>query len=214
VGYTPTLIVNYAGLNAEYYWYQKTNVWENKKLLQFTPRAIIDSRSRYRIMAPEEDYQNDHILTSKTVNSLSNSGVKVNMGAHGQLQGMGAHWELWSIQQGGMSNLESLKTATINSANYIGAGKDIGSLEVGKLADILVLEKNPLDDIQNSASLCYTIANGRMYNSETMNEEGNEPKNRKPFYWENNKYNANFPWHEETESYIYQQCCGARHSHN
>jgi len=214
VGYTPTLIVNYGGLNAEYYWYQKTNVWENKKLLQFTPRAIIDSRSRYRIMAPEEDYQNDHILTSKTVKSLADSGVKVNMGAHGQLQGMGAHWELWSINQGGMSNLETLKTATINSARYIGAGKDIGSLEVGKLADVLVLDKNPLDDIQNSASLRYTIANGRMYNSETMNEEGNEPKKRKPFYWENNKYNANFPWHEESESFMYQQCCGASHAHN
>jgi imidazolonepropionase-like amidohydrolase/Tol biopolymer transport system component len=214
VGYTPTLIVNYGGLNSEYYWYQKTNVWENKKLLQFTPRAIIDSRSRYRIMAPEEDYVNDHILTSKSVKSLADKGVKVNMGAHGQLQGMGAHWELWSIQQGGMSNLESLKTATINSANYIGAGKDIGSLEAGKLADILVLDKNPLDDIQNSATLRYTIANGRMYDSETMNEEGNEAKKRKPFYWENNKYNANFPWHEESESYMHQQCCGAKHAHN
>ena len=109
----------------------KTNVWENKKLLQFTPRGIIDSRSRYRMMAPEEDYVNDHILTSKTVKTLADAGVKVNMGAHGQLQGMGAHWELWSLSQGGMSNLDVLKTATINSANYIGAGHDIGSLEKG-----------------------------------------------------------------------------------
>lgn len=214
VGYTPTLIVNYGGLNSEYYWYQKTNVWENKKLLQFTPRAIIDSRSRYRIMAPEEDYKNDHILTSHSVKKLADKGVKVNMGAHGQLQGLGAHWELWSINQGGMSNLETLKTATINSANYIGAGKDIGSLEVGKLADILVLDKNPLDDIQNSLSLRYTIANGRIYNSETMNEEGNVPKKRKSFYWENSKYSSNFPWHEESESYMHQQCCGAKHAHN
>ncbi|MBP6759536.1 MAG: PD40 domain-containing protein, partial [Flavobacterium sp.] len=214
VGYTPTLIVNYGGLNAELYWYQKTNVWENKKLLQFTPRAIIDSRSRYRMMAPDEDYQNDHILTSKTVKSLADSGVKINMGAHGQLQGLGAHWELWSINQGGMSNMETLKTATINSANYIGAGKDIGSLEVGKLADILVLEKNPLEDIQNSNTLLYTIVNGRMYNSTTMNEEGNEPKKRKNFYWENNKYNATFPWHEESETFMYQQCCGSNHIHN
>ncbi|MGO4904400.1 amidohydrolase family protein [Flavobacterium sp. W20_MBD1_R3] len=214
VGYTPTLIVNYGGLNAEYYWYQKTNVWENKKLLQFTPRAVIDSRSRYRMMAPDEDYENDHILTSKTVKTLADNGVKVNMGAHGQLQGMGAHWELWSIQQGGMSNLESLKTATINAANYIGAGKDIGSLETGKLADILVLDKNPLDDIQNSNTLLYTIANGRMYESETMNEVGNEPKKRQNFYWENNTYNANFPWHEESNSFMHQQCCSSGFSHN
>jgi imidazolonepropionase-like amidohydrolase/Tol biopolymer transport system component len=214
VGYTPTLIVNYGGLNSEYYWYQKTNVWENKKLLQFTPRGIIDSRSRYRIMAPEEDYQNDHILTSKTAKTLADSGVKVNMGAHGQLQGMGAHWELWSIAQGGMSNIEVLKTATINSANYIGAGKDIGSLEVGKLADVLVLDKNPLDNIQNSNTIIYTIANGRMYDTETMNEVGNEPKKRSNFYWENSKYNAAFPWHEESDSFMHQHCCGAIHEKN
>ena len=214
VGYTPTLIVNYGGLNAEYYWYQKTNVWENKKLLQFTPRGIIDARSRYRIMAPEEDYQNDHILTSKTAKLLADSGVKVNMGAHGQLQGMGAQWELWSIAQGGMSNIEALKTATINSANYIGAGKDIGSLEVGKLADVLVLEKNPLENIQNSNTILYTIANGRMYDTETMNEVGNEPKKRNNFYWENSKYNAAFPWHEESNSFMHQHCCGAIHEKN
>jgi imidazolonepropionase-like amidohydrolase/Tol biopolymer transport system component len=214
VGYTPTLIVNYGGLNAEYYWYQKTNVWENKKLLQFTPRGIIDSRSRYRIMAPEEDYQNDHILTSKTAKTLADSGVKVNMGAHGQLQGMGAQWELWSIAQGVMSNIEALKTATINSANYIGAGKDIGSLEVGKLADVLVLDKNPLDNIQNSNTIIYTIANGRMYDTETMNEVGNEPKKRSNFYWENSKYNAAFPWHEESDSFMHQHCCGAIHQKN
>ena len=212
VGYTPTLIVNYGGLNAEYYWYQKTKVYEDKKLLQFTPRGIIDSRARFRTMAPDEEYENDHILTAKSVKALADNGVKVNMGAHGQLQGLGAHWELWSINQGGMSNLETLKTATINAANYIGAGKDIGSLEVGKLADILVLDKNPLEDIQNSNSLRYTIINGRMYNADTMNEEGNEPKARKKFYWENSKYNAAFPWHEETESFMEHHCCDAVHN--
>jgi len=214
VGYTPTLIVNYGGLNSELYWYQKTNVWENKKLLQFTPRGIIDSRSRYRMMAPDEEYENDHILTSKTVNTLANTGVKVNMGAHGQLQGMGAHWELWSLAQGGMSNLDVLKTATINSANYIGAGKDIGSLEKGKLADLIVLDKNPLEDIKNSNSIKYTMANGRLYDTENMNEIGNNSKNRKKFYWENSKYNAAFPWHEESNSFMESHCCGAIHQHN
>ena len=214
VGYTPTLIVNYGGLNSEIYWYDKTNVWEEEKLLQFTPRGIIDSRSRHRIKIPDEEYENSHILTSKAVNSLAEKGVKVNMGAHGQLQGLGAHWELWSIQQGGMSNLEALKTATINPANYIGAGKDIGSLKVGKLADLLVLDKNPLEDIQNSNSLIYTMINGRLYDSNTMNEIGNHPKERQKFYWENNKYNANFPWHESTNSFMEQHCCHAGHGHN
>ncbi len=214
VGYTPTLIVNYGGLNAEYYWYQKTNVWEEKKLLQFTPRSIIDSRSRFRTMAPDEEYQNDHILTSKTVKQLADNGVKVNLGAHGQLQGLGAHWELWSLQQGGMTNLEALQAATLNSANYIGAGKDIGSIEVGKLADLLVLDKNPLENIQNSNTLRYTMINGRLYESDTMNEVGNSPKPRQKFYWENSKYNGAFPWHEASQSFMEHQCCVFGHGQN
>ncbi|EPR72624.1 tolB precursor protein [Winogradskyella psychrotolerans RS-3] len=206
VGYTPTLIVNYGGMNSEVYWYQKTNVWENEKLLKYTPRAIIDSRSRHRVMVPDEEYENGHILVSKTTKALSDAGVKVNLGAHGQLQGLGAHWELWSLQQGGMTNHETLKAATINGANYIGAGNDIGSLKKGKLADLIVMDKNPLENIRNSESIIYTMINGRLYDTETMNEIGNHPKERTEFYWENNKYNQAFPWHEESQSFTRETC--------
>ncbi|WP_179334705.1 amidohydrolase family protein [Winogradskyella costae] len=206
VGYTPTLIVNYGGMNSEVYWYQKTNVWENEKLLKYTPRGIIDSRSRHRVMVPDEEYENGHILVSKTTKALSDAGVKVNLGAHGQLQGLGAHWELWSLQQGGMTNHEALKAATINGANYIGAGNDIGSLKKGKLADLIIMDKNPLDDIKNSESIIYTMINGRLYDTETMNEIGNHPKERTEFYWENNKYNQAFPWHEDSQSFTRETC--------
>ena len=206
VGYTPTLIVNYGGMNGEMYWYQKTNVWENEKLLKYTPRGIIDARSRHRIMVPDEEYENGHILVSKTAKTLSDSGVKLNLGAHGQLQGLGAHWELWMLQQGGLSNHDALKAATINGANYIGAGHDIGSLKKGKLADLIVMDKNPLEDIRNSESIIYTMINGRLYDTETMNEIGNEPKERSKFYWENTNYNQAFPWHEETQSFTRDAC--------
>lgn len=214
VGYTPTLIVNYGGLNSEFYWYQKTNVWEDEKLLNFTPRGIIDARSRHRMMIPDEEFENSHILTSKAVAALAEEGVKINLGAHGQLQGLGAHWELWSLAQGGMSNLGALQAATINAAQYIGVGKDLGSIKVGKLADILVLDKNPLEDIKNSNTLIYTIINGRIYDSNTMNELGNHPKERLPFYWENNKYNEAFPWHETSNGFMIQQCCNSAHGTN
>ncbi|EDP95029.1 amidohydrolase family protein [Kordia algicida OT-1] len=205
-GYTPTLIVNYGGVNGEYYWYQKTNVWENKKLLKYTPRGIIDARSRHRTMLPDEEYKNGHILVSETVKALADKGVKVNMGAHGQLQGLGAHWELWMMEQGGMSPMEALKTATINPAEYIGAGNDIGSLKVGKLADLIIMDKNPLENIRNTESITHTMINGRLYDTETMNEIGNESKERSKFYWENNKYNAAFPWHEESNSFMRLGC--------
>lgn len=212
VGYTPTLIVNYGGLNGEYFFYQRDNVWENEKLLQFTPRRIVDSRSRHRTMVPEKEYENGHILVSETAKNLSDAGVKVNMGAHGQLQGLGAHWETWMLKQGGMTNLEALKTATINAAEYIGAGDDVGSLEKGKMADLIVLTDNPLDDIENTQSIEMVMVNGRLYDANTLNEIGNHPKERSPFWWEHNKYNQAFPWHQETEGFMKGGCgCNAGH---
>ncbi len=205
-GYTPTLIVNYGGINGEYLFYDKYNVWENERLLTFTPRELVDSRSRHRTKLPEEEYENGPILVSKTAKTLSDLGVKVNMGAHGQLQGLGAHWELWLLQMGGMTNLEALKTATINGAEYIGMEKEIGSLEKGKLADLIVLEKNPLEDIRNSETVIYTMVNGRLFDAKTMNQIGNDPKERTNFYWENNKYNSAFQWHESTQSFSRPNC--------
>lgn len=205
-GYTPTLIVNYGGLNGENYWYQHTDLWKDEKLLKYYPRGIIDARSRHRTMAPDEEYENGHILVSKTCKALSDAGVKVNMGAHGQLQGLGAHWETWMLAQGGMTNLEAIRAATLNGADYIGMANDIGSLEVGKLADLVIMDKNPLDDIQNTNTISYTMINGRLYDTETMNEVGNHPKERTKFYWETNTYNAAFPWHEESNGFMHNGC--------
>lgn len=192
--YTPTLIVSYGGVSGEYYWYQHTNVWENEKLLRFTPRAVIDTRSRHRTMLPEEEYVNGHMQLSKQAKKLSDAGVKVNMGAHGQIQGIGAHWEVWMMQQGGMSNLEALKTATINPAQALGFDEWIGSLEAGKLADLIVLDKNPLENIRHTESIRYTMVNGRLYDAATMNEVGNYNKPRTKFYWETGRNVEAFPW--------------------
>jgi len=211
-GYTPTLIVNYGGMNGEYYFYQENKVWENEKLLKYTPRSIVDARSRHRTMVPAEEYENGHILVSKTAKSLTDHGVKVNLGAHGQLQGLGAHWELWLLHQGGMTNMEALEAATINGANYIGAGAEIGSLKKGKLADLIVLEKNPLEDIRNTETVTYTMVNGRLFDTNTMTEIGNLENVRSKFWWENNKYNLAFPWHEDTQSFTRPLCgCHAGH---
>ena len=181
-GLTPTLIVNYGGLFGENYWYQNTKVWENERLLKYTPREVIDSRSRRRIAAEEDDYS--YIQTSKTLKHILDAGGKVQLGAHGQLQGLGAHWELWMLQKGGMTNMEALRCATINGAHYIGLDKDLGSLEPGKLADLIVMDKNPLENIRNSDSVHYVMINGRLYDANTMDEIGNHPLKRGEFYWE------------------------------
>jgi imidazolonepropionase-like amidohydrolase/Tol biopolymer transport system component len=197
-GYTPTHIVNYGSMSGEYYFYQKYNVWENEKLLTFTPRSVIDPRSRHRTMVPDKEYENGHILTAESSKLLTDAGVKVNLGAHGQLQGLGAHWELWMFHQGGMTNIEALRAATLNGAHYLGLDDDIGSLEVGKLADLIVLEKNPLEDIHNTNTVEYTMVNGRLFDASTMNEIGNQPNERLPFWWERDSFGNQFDWHSIT----------------
>jgi imidazolonepropionase-like amidohydrolase/Tol biopolymer transport system component len=206
---TPTLIVNYGGLNGEYYWYQNTNVWEKERLLRFTPRAVIDSRARHRTMAPDEEYQNGHILTAQSCKKLQDAGVNINLGAHGQLQGLGAHWELWMFHQGGMSNMQALRSATFNGARYLGMDNEIGSLERGKLADLLVLDKNPLDNIRNSESIKYTMVNGRLYDAETMHEIGNYNRKRLPFFFEQEGSGNAWPMYGENQGFMHSGCqCG------
>jgi imidazolonepropionase-like amidohydrolase len=181
-GYTPTLIVGYGGLSGEFYWYQHTNVWENEQLLRFTPRDVVDARSRRRTMAPEDDF--NHILIAQGAKQILDAGGTVLLGAHGQLQGLGAHWELWMLQQGGMTPMEALRAATIDGARYLGLDGDLGTIEKGKLADLLVLDRNPLENIRNSESLNLVLLNGRLYDAKTLNEIGNHPHTRMPFWFE------------------------------
>lgn len=182
VGYTPTLIVGYGGMFGENYWYQKTNVWEDDRLSLFVPRRILDARSRRRVMAPDEEY--NHINNARVAKELFDRGVNIQLGAHGQRESLGAHWEMWMFVQGGMTPMEALQSATIAGARYIGLDREIGSLETGKLADFIVLDANPLDNIRNTHAVHYTIVNGRVFDSATMNEIGNHPRTRKPFYFQ------------------------------
>jgi imidazolonepropionase-like amidohydrolase/Tol biopolymer transport system component len=181
VGYTPTLIVGYGGLWGENYWYAKTNVWENQRLLSFVPRRIVDSHRR-RTLAPEEEW--NHVSLAKLARQLNDHGVSVQLGAHGQREGLGAHWELWMFVQGGMSPLQALRAATLSGARYLGMDKDVGSLEPGKLADLIVLDANPLENIRNSEQVRWTMANGRLFDAMSMNEAGNHPRTRRKFWFE------------------------------
>jgi Tol biopolymer transport system component len=177
VGYTPTFLVSYGGISGEFYFYDHFDVWENERLMEFTPGNGVEPRSRRRIKAAgDEDYH--HIDVARAANALNQAGVLTSIGQHGQLQGLGAHWEIWAFTQGGMSNMNAIRSATINPATMLGFDADIGSIEEGKLADLLVLGSNPLDDIHNTEDIDLVMVNGRLYDARTMNQVGNHPATR------------------------------------
>ena len=106
------------------------------------------------------------------------------LGAHGQLQGLGAHWELWMLQQGGLTPMESLRAATLGRRPLSRTRRELGTLEKGKLADLLVLDRNPLENIRHSESLAFVMLNGRLYDAKTLEEVGDTPRPRLPFWFE------------------------------
>ena len=181
-GYTPTMVVGYGGLSGEFYWYERTNVWEDERLLAFTPRGQVDARSRRRIMAAGDDDFN-HVLIARGVNDIMEAGGLVHLGAHGQMQGLGAHWELWMFEHGGMSPLEALAAGTIMGAQYLGLSDDLGSLVPGKLADLVVLNSNPLDDLANSADIAQVMLGGRLYDAMTLRQVAPEERTAPVMPW-------------------------------
>lgn len=209
VGYTPTLVVNYGGLSGEYYWYEHSNVWENERLLTFTPRPIVDSRSRRRQMASDDDYY--YMEVAADAKKLVDQGNWVQIGAHGQLQGLAAHWELWMFEQGGMTPHEALRSATLHGAKYLGLDESIGSLEEGKLADLVVLSGNPLEDIRQTDTVESVMVNGRLFDAATMNQIGNHPAERGKFYWEKGEVSEAFIWHGPGIGFAGPTCSCGRH---
>jgi Tol biopolymer transport system component/imidazolonepropionase-like amidohydrolase len=127
VAYTPTLIVAYGGAFGENYWYQESKVYDDPRLTQYVPRRLLDNRARRPVLTPDEEL--NHISIAREATTLGRLGVSVQIGAHGQREGLGAHWELWGFVQGGMTPMEALHVGTINGAKALGMDKDLGSLE-------------------------------------------------------------------------------------
>jgi imidazolonepropionase-like amidohydrolase len=183
VGYTPTLVVTYGGLRGEDWFYQDAEVWQHPLLSRFVPPDVLRPRAVRRQMAPDTDYQ-PFRDSAANARRLMERGVLVNIGAHGQREGLAAHWEIWGFVQGGMSPLQALKTATINPARYLGMDGDLGSIEPDKLADLLIVDGNPLEEIRRTDDVAYVVLNGRIFEAPTLAETMTGERRLQPFYWQ------------------------------
>ncbi len=180
MGITPTLIVVYNGPSGETYFHQTERLWENKKLLNFFRK---DELIRYR--RPNFYWPDDHYAKQmdQALIKLYDRGVKLHMGAHGQMMGLGAHWEMELFTHGGFSNYDAIEIATINGFKHHGLDHKLGSIEPGKLADMVIMTKNPLDNIRNTRSIEYVIKNGIVYSGNDAEQEFPEKEQMRRLYF-------------------------------
>ena len=182
--YTPTLLVNYGGIIAEEYFYATTEVHDDRKLNRFYPHNVLDDLTRRRrVWARQDEFVFPQ--AAEAAAKIQRAGGLVGVGGHGQLQGLGYHWEMWALAMGGMTPREVLEAATIDGARIIGFDEDLGSLEKGKLADLVVLDRNPLENIRNTNSVRYVMKNGELYEGQTMNQIWPAQKPLPAFWWHN-----------------------------
>jgi Tol biopolymer transport system component len=192
--YTPTYIIDYGTPASEEFFFQTSDIHNNPIIQRFVPHEFLDARTTQLTWYRKDLYT--YTEAAKSAADILKLGGKVCVGGHGEFPGLSFHWELWSLAEGNMTPLEALRAATLNGAEAIGLSQDLGSIEPGKLADLVVLDKNPLTDIRNTMAIQYVMKNGVLYQASTLDELWPEQKKAGPFWW----WNENPPGVDKIES--------------
>lgn len=169
ITYTPTVVVAFGGALPVYRLLAEERPHENAKLSRWFADGSLYARSSSRVLwFPPEDYNDQEVAAG--ADAILGAGGRVALGGHGEAQGLSNHWEMGLLARGGMSNHDVLRVATLFGAEAIGYAQDLGSVEPGKLADLVVLDRNPLEDIAATQAIAYVMKNGVVYRGETLDE--------------------------------------------
>ena len=185
ISYTPTLLMVYGGPLPKYHFFEKYDVHDDPKVRRFIPHVWLDQQTRgFHMYHYKDEY--DYVQLAESAAKIVHAGGRVCVGAHGEMPGLGTHWEMWILQRGGLTNYEVLRAATLSGAEAIGYAQDLGSIEVGKLADLVVLNKDPLQDIHNTTAIRYVMKNGELFEGDTLDEIWPAQK-KLPLLWFSNE---------------------------
>ncbi len=178
--YSPTFAVGGpSAWNEEYFW-QESEIWKDPKQQRFLPWRMLVPHTRRRPQRPITDYS--FPLIAQGLADIIAEGGHGAIGSHGQHHGLGSHWEVW-MAASALGPMGALEVASTHGAYYLGLQDELGSLETGKLADLVVLNTNPLDDIRNTTDILYVMKDGVLYDGDTLDE-----------IWPEAKPYGGYPW--------------------
>jgi imidazolonepropionase-like amidohydrolase len=181
ISYTPTLLVAYGGPFGEADFFTTTKIHDDAKMRRFVPHVVLDAKVRRSEWFNKDEHIYPKIAASAA--KIARAGGHVCIGSHGEMQGIGYHWEMWALASGDWKPMEVLRAATLHGAEAIGYAQDLGNLEPGKLADLIVLSSDPLENIRNSTSIHYVMKNGELFDGDTLDRVWPSPKPLPPLWW-------------------------------
>ena len=165
--YSPTFVVGGPGPWNDEWFFQESEVWRNEKLRLWMPWKQLVPHTRRRFLRPKTDYS--FPMLAQVLADIIAEGGHGAIGAHGQQHGLASHWEVWMASEA-MGPMGALELASNGGAYFLGAEDDIGSLSVGKLADLMILNSNPLDNIRNTSDIQSVMKGGVLYDGMTLDE--------------------------------------------
>ena len=180
--YSATLVVSGRTGNNIDFWFGESDVWKEEKQRRWFPWRALMAQTRVRVKRPDTDY--NYALVAQAMSDVIAAGGHGAMGSHGEHHGLAAHWEVW-MGATALGNMGALEVASLGGARFLGADKDLGSLEVGKLADLIVLNSNPLENIRNTADSRYVMKGGKLYDAMSLDELWPKAVPFGPYYWVN-----------------------------